>query len=94
MVVSQTSKAVKKKSTADQAFGPKVYVTEEGLVGVTYYDFRNFKAGAPIVATDAWLCEFQLSKDGKSLDLVKESRLTPKSFDSSPSFDNFVVVGE
>lgn len=92
VVVSQTSNffSQKKPATADQAFGPKVFVTDDGLVGITYYDYRNFKKGSNVASTDAWLVEYQPSSDGKELQLVKETRLTNQSFDSQPAFEEIV----
>jgi len=38
-----------------QAFLPTVAIRDDGLIGVTYYDFRNHLPGAPSLATDYWL---------------------------------------
>jgi hypothetical protein len=38
-----------------QALLPTVTVRDDGLIGVTYYDFRNHVPGAPTLATDYWL---------------------------------------
>jgi hypothetical protein len=93
VVVSQTSNSFSTKTadSRDQAFGPKVYVTDDGMIGITYYDYRNSKKGSAVVATDAWLAEYKLSADGNGVEFIKEARLTAQSFDSSPSFDNFAT---
>ena len=38
-----------------QAMLPTATIRDDGLIGVTYYDFRNHAAGAPTFAADAWL---------------------------------------
>ena len=38
-----------------QALLPTVAIRSDGLIGVTYYDFRNHAAGAPTLLTDYWL---------------------------------------
>ena len=38
-----------------QAFTPTVTVNSKGVVGVTYYDFRNYKSGDTTVPTDLWI---------------------------------------
>jgi hypothetical protein len=38
-----------------QALLPTVTVRDDGLIGVTYYDFRNHVPGAPTLLTDYWL---------------------------------------
>jgi len=87
-VVSQTSKAFtsKKANPNDQAFGPRLFVAEDGLIGITYYDYRHNKSGSQTIATDAWLAEFHLNQDRTAVELIRETRLTAKSFDSSPCF--------
>jgi hypothetical protein len=44
-----------------QALLPTVAVRDDGLIGVTYYDFRNHAPGAPTLLTDLWLT---VSADG------------------------------
>jgi hypothetical protein len=39
----------------DQAFEPAVHVNSSGVVGVTYYDFRNDVAGDGRLTTDHWI---------------------------------------
>jgi len=38
-----------------QAMLPTVAVRDDGMIGVTYYDFRNHAPGAATLATDYWL---------------------------------------
>jgi hypothetical protein len=38
-----------------QALLPAVTIRGDGLIGVTYYDFRNHAPGAPTLLTDYWL---------------------------------------
>lgn len=39
----------------DQAFEPNVHVNSNGVVAVTYYDFRNDVAGTGVLTTDYWI---------------------------------------
>ena len=39
----------------DQAFEPAVHVNSNGVVAVTYYDFRNDISGDAMLTTDAWI---------------------------------------
>jgi hypothetical protein len=57
------------------AFTPSVHVNADGVVGVSYYDFRN-NTPDPGVPTDAFV---NLSSDGGAT--WSESRLTATSFD-------------
>lgn len=76
--------------TADQAFNANITVTDEGLVAISYYDFRNFQTGSNAALTDAWLDIYKPDSKGGStgvgLDFVQELRLSPQSFDSGPSY--------
>jgi len=38
-----------------QAILPTITIRDDGLIGVTYYDFRGHAPGAPTLATDYWL---------------------------------------
>ena len=38
-----------------QALLPTLTIRDDGLIGVTYYDFRNHASGAPTLLTDYWL---------------------------------------
>ena len=62
-----------------QAILPTVTVRDDGLIGVTYYDFRNHAPGAATFATDYWLTT---SADGA---LWNESHVTgPFDFATAP----------
>lgn len=70
-----------------QAFNPFVAITEEGLVGVLYSDFRkDKKSDLNRTKTDTWLAFYQEVKDphGGStkagLNFIKEVRLSKKSY--------------
>ncbi len=39
----------------DQAFEPAVHVNSDGVVAVTYYDFRNDVSGDGVLTTDHWI---------------------------------------
>ena len=43
------------KSATTQAFDPVVHVRADGVIGVTYYDFRNNTSSAQTLLTDYWL---------------------------------------
>jgi hypothetical protein len=60
----------------DQAFEPAVHVNSNGVVAVTYYDFRNDISGDAMLTTDGWI---DSSTDGGTT--WTEDRLTPTSFD-------------
>jgi hypothetical protein len=59
------------------AFTAMVDVDRSGRVAVSYYDFRNDRAGDAVLSTDMWLTH---SHDGGRT-FATESRLTPVSFD-------------
>lgn len=68
-----------------QAFTPTVTVTADGVVGISYYDFR---ANAPNLGseTDLWLIRCSTgcaSPAGWSTPALPELRVTPASFDMS-----------
>lgn len=63
-------------SPTNQAFLPAVAVTENGTIGVLYYDFRNDVFGDAELTTDVWL--LTANPDGSN---VQEERLTNTSFD-------------
>jgi len=48
---------INKSPKGVQAFTPAVQVDSAGVVGVTYYDFRNYQSGNKTVATDLWMVE-------------------------------------
>lgn len=70
-----------------QAFGPFVAVTENGRVGILYFDFRNDNKLDPNnTKMDAWLAIYREVKNpnggstGIGLDFVEEIRLSEKSY--------------
>ena len=75
---------------ADQAFNANIVVTRNGLVCITYYDFRFFEPYSDDVPTDFWMAVFRPvdgpGTTGVGLDFVLEKRLTPQSFDSGPLY--------
>jgi BNR/Asp-box repeat len=77
-----------------QAFLPSVAVNEDGVVAVTYYDFRN-NTPAPGLPTDIWMVHAHPA-DGLTnpASWSSENRLTPASFDlqvPAPSPDGYFV---
>lgn len=62
---------------AGQTFYPALAVLDDGLVGISFYDFRNAVPGDPSLATDVWLVLF----DPELQYFLGEIRLTPTSFD-------------
>ena len=64
---------------AVQALLPTVTIRDDGLIGVTYYDFRSHSAGAPTLLADYWLTA---SIDGTSW---SETHVTgPFDFSTAP----------
>jgi hypothetical protein len=66
-----------------EAFNPSITVLENGLIVVSYYDFRNHKANPDItlpLETDRWMDIFEYDEDNNTVTLVNEIRLTPTSF--------------
>ena len=59
----------------NQAFLPTIAVSDNGTVGVLFYDFRNDVFGDAELTTDVWL--ITVDPDGNFL----EERLTDQSFD-------------
>lgn len=69
-----------------QAFLPSVAVNGQGVVGVTYYDFRNdIDAGTLVELADHWFvyCEANCSDPASWMN--NEIRLTDNSFDYVPA---------
>ncbi|HET6278512.1 MAG TPA: hypothetical protein VFG08_06995, partial [Candidatus Polarisedimenticolia bacterium] len=66
----------------EQAFTASVHVADSGLVGVSYYDFRN-DTDDPSGLTDSWLvwCHPFASDCSRSDRWKDEARLTEESFD-------------
>lgn len=92
VVVSRTA-FFAQSSSANQAYNGAIAVTRCGMVGVIYYDYRNFEPGSSFAATDCWLDLYVPVDDpnggstGIGLDFVREARLTPDSFDLNPVDD-------
>lgn len=70
-----------------QAFTPSIAVTEDGYVGIVYYDFRNDPKTNPMATlTDAWIDIYRETQSpfggstGVGLDFVREVRLSQESF--------------
>src|SRR5262249_22412278 len=77
-----------------QAFLPSVAVNEDGVVAVTYYDFRN-NTPDPGLPTDVWMVHAHPS-DGLTnpASWSSENRLTTTSFDMevpAPAPDGYFV---
>ncbi|MCZ6670074.1 MAG: sialidase family protein [Acidobacteria bacterium] len=69
-------------SLARQAFTPSIAVTDNGTIGVTYYDFR-FDGPEPEALTDHWFiwCHPQATDCANPARWRNEIRLTDASFD-------------
>jgi len=93
VTVSQTHEALKAKkqdpftTSAYQAFNGNIAYLAPDLIGIIYYDHRNFVPNSGFAATDAWLAVFREVQSGGSteigLDFVAENRLTANSFDAN-----------
>jgi hypothetical protein len=62
-----------------QAFLPSVAVNQDGVVAVTYYDFRN-NTPAPGLQTDVWMVHAHPGGLTNPASWSSENRLTPASF--------------
>jgi len=89
-----------KHAANPQAFTPFVAVTEDGRVGVLYYDLRHDdKTDANKTKIDAWLAIYQEVKHKHGgdthvgLEFVEEVRLTEKSFivQNGPTTDTGIM---
>lgn len=74
-------------ATNPQAFAPFVAVTENGRVGVLYFDFRNDDGADPTkTKMDAWLAIYQEVRNPEAgstqigLDFIEEIRLSETSY--------------
>jgi hypothetical protein len=77
------------------AFTPSVDVNSNGVVAVTYYDFRNnvTTPGGPFTATDYWADLY--SSSGSALTFNSEVRLTASSFNAALAPDaGGVMLGD
>src|SRR5262249_12333504 len=77
-----------------QAFLPSVAVHQDGVVEVTYYDFRS-NTPDPGLATDVWMVHAHPA-DGltKAASWTSENRLTPSSFNIEQNVPNPYFVGD
>lgn len=81
---------------AYQAFNGNITVIGKDLIGILYYDYRNFQAGSDVASTDAWLAIYRETSNVHSgstyigLDFVTELRVTNPSFDSNIATNNSV----
>ncbi len=76
---------VNPKTVGVQTFLPTVAVAKDGVVGVLFYDFREFVPGNPKLSTDVWLSLF----DEDLQHHYGEVRLTPESFDARLSIRGY-----
>jgi hypothetical protein len=76
-----------------QAWNPTVAVAADGMVAVTYYDFRN-NTPAPGALTDSWLasCQPSASAQGSNLANWNEVRLTDTSFNLEQAATRFYAA--
>lgn len=111
MAVSQTYKALQKakqdplKTPAYQAFNGHLAYLADDMIGIIYYDHRNYQQGTGFAATDAWLAIFQEKKGSDHdsshdsrhdprLEFVTEHRLTPQSFNENLiQTDDYLFAG-
>lgn len=70
-------------TSAYQAFNGNIAYLAPDLIGIIYYDHRNFQPNSGFSATDAWLSVYREGSKGGSLEFVAEYRLTEKSFDEN-----------
>jgi len=88
---------------ANQSFNVNMAITDNGLVGIIYADYRNFDpatAGPTNPAlTDYFLAIYRETRDplggstGVGLDFVTEVRLTATSFDANAVYANKTAPG-
>jgi hypothetical protein len=69
--------------TLRQAFMPSVEISDDGTIGVTYYNFENDSPGGIPTASDYWFvsCHPKLADCGDGASWSAAVRLTPESFD-------------
>lgn len=70
-------------TSAYQAFNGNIAYLAPDLIGIIYYDHRNFQPSSGFSATDAWLAVYREGSKGAALEFVTEYRLTEKSFDEN-----------
>ena len=69
------------KRTREAAFVPTIAVNSDGVLMVTYYDFRNDDATGELADHFALFCDPGASNCGNAASWVREQRLTRQSFD-------------
>jgi hypothetical protein len=93
--VSRTStKLLTSNPPAYQAFNGNIVILPNDMIGVVYYDFRNFRSGSAVASTDCWLAVYKEtdhdSDDHVGLEFVSETRITNPSFDFNIATKNSV----
>src|SRR5207245_10754360 len=64
-----------------QAFIASIAVFNDGLIAISYYDFRNHQSGSSKLETDRWLDIYRYDPASDTLSFQNEVRLTATSFD-------------
>ncbi len=82
--------------TLDQAFLPSVEISEDGTIGVTYYNFQNDTPDMPPSLTDYWFihCHPDLADCTERASWANPVRITNESFDmlqASPNPDGLFL---
>lgn len=67
--------------TLAQAAFERIAVTQNGRVGVLFYDFRYDKPDDSTYDADVFLTQFYPNKNNHLIKFISETRLTPNSFD-------------
>lgn len=84
--------------TLEQAFIPSVEISEDGTIGVTYYNFQNDTPGDGVSETDYWFvhCSPDTDDCNDRAGWSEGLRLTPEPFDylSAPFFLDGFFLGD
>jgi hypothetical protein len=75
---------VNKSPSGVQAFTPAVQVDSNGVVAVTYYDFRNYHSGDKNTPTDLWMVECS-SKCTNSSNWTEQHVSGPFNIENAPN---------
>jgi hypothetical protein len=82
----------------EQAFMPSVEISDDGTIGVTYYNFQNDTPNQPPSWADHWFihCHPELSNCTNATSWSDALRLTPESFDylRAPFFMDGLFLGD
>ena len=82
----------------EQVFLPSVHVSDDGTLGVTYYNLQNDTPGELPTQTDAWFisCRPGASDCGRRVAWSAQARLTTSSFDFSqaPTTTRGLFIGD